>query len=78
MNFFEAWQVMSEIANDSEMTNNLAPMTFDYHKYLNHGKYNIDDMTKSFNEIESYGPADIPDQLAWIQGYKVKKMLKNA
>ena len=78
MNFFEAWQVMAEIANDSEMTNNLAPMTFDYHKYLNHGKYNIDDMTKSFNEIESYGPADIPDQLAWIQGYKVKKMLKNA
>ena len=74
MNFFEAWQTMAEIASDKDLTKNLAPMTFDYHKYLNHGKYNINDMCKSFNEIESYGPQDVPHQLAWISEYKRRKI----
>ena len=75
MNFFEAWQTMATIASDKDLTKNLAPMTFDYHKYLNHGKYNINDMCKSFNEIESYGPQDVPHQLAWIEQYKRRKLI---
>ena len=74
MNVFEAWKVFDEVAGDPQLPSKLAPGVFFYHRYLTGGRYTIDDMTKTFDEIEPLGKKQIDMHLGIIQEYKYKKI----
>ena len=74
MNVWEAWKVFDEVAGDPQLPSKLAPGVFFYHRYLTGGRYTIDDMTKTFAEIEPLGKKQIDMHLDIIQEYKYKKI----
>tara|TARA_B100000459_G_scaffold5784_1_gene3661 strand:- start:2279 stop:3217 length:939 start_codon:yes stop_codon:yes gene_type:complete len=74
MNVWEAWKVFDEVAGDPLLPSKLAPGVFFYHRYLTGGRYTIDDMTKTFAEIEPLGKKQIDLHMSIINEYKYKKI----
>ena len=74
MNVWEAWKVFDEMAGDPVLPNKLAPGVFFYHRYLTGGRYTIEDMTKTFAEIEPLGKKQIDLHMQIINEYKYKKI----
>ena len=76
MNVWEAWKLFSDIASDPVEMNQLAPGIFYYHRYLTGGHYTLEDMKKTFNEIEPLGARLINTHIEIIEEYKRKKLGK--
>ena len=74
MDIWEAMKIFSEINHDPDLTKNLGPGIFYYHRYLTGGKYKLSDMMKDFNELEPFGANDVRRQGAWINEYKRQKL----
>ena len=74
MNTWEAWKLFCEIAEDGADMNQLAPGVFYYHRYITGGHYTLDDMNKSFNEIEPLGARLINTHINIINQYKEMKL----
>ena len=74
MNTWEAWKLFAEVASDQLAPSMLGPHIFFYHRYLTGGLYNINDMMKTFNEIEPLGSRHIAFHNDFINDYKQKKL----
>jgi radical SAM superfamily enzyme YgiQ (UPF0313 family) len=74
MNLWEAIKIATEINQDVELTKQLSPGIFYYHRYITTGKYKLEDMMKTFNEIEPFNVNDVLEQGKWINEYKNKKL----
>ena len=74
MNLWEAFKIFAEIASEPTMAKKLAPGIFFYHRYITGGAYSLDDMTKTFDEIEPLGKKAIDIHMGIINEYKRKKL----
>ena len=74
MNLWEAFKLFAEIVTEPTMAKNLAPGIFFYHRYVTGGAYSLDDMTKTFKDIEPLGKRVIDIHKQVIQEYKQKKL----
>ena len=74
MNIWEAFRIFAEIADDPLLPYKLAPGIFYYHRYLTGGRYKIEDMMKTFAEIEPLGKTQIDLHKQIIKEYKQKKL----
>ena len=74
MNLWEAFKLFAEIASEPHMAKNLAPGIFFYHRYVTGGAYSLDDMQKTFADIEPLGKKQIDIHMGIINEYKRKKL----
>ena len=74
MNLWEAFKLFAEIVTEPTMAKSLAPGIFFYHRYVTGGAYSLDDMQKTFNEIEPLGKRVIDIHKGIIDEYKRKKL----
>ena len=79
MNTWEAWKVFAELAPTvTKLGKTVGPGIFYYHRYLTGGLNTIEDMTKTFNEIEPYGLKHLQTHLEIVKDYKRKKLALGA
>jgi len=74
MDLWQAFKVFAEIASEPTMAKKLAPGIFFYHRYLTGGAYSLDDMMKTFDEIEPLGKKQVDLHKGIINEYKRKKL----
>jgi hypothetical protein len=74
MTVWDAWKIFAEIVSTPELPSKLGPGIFYYHRYITGGKYNLDDMRKTFADIKPLGVENIKLHMSLIEDYKRKKL----
>ena len=74
MNVWDSWKLFAELASEPKSMDNFGPGIFYYHRYVTGGINTIEDMTKTFAEIEPYGLEHLKVHRALIDNYIERKL----
>jgi len=73
-NIWEAWKLFADLAAEPTTSESVGPGIFYYHRYVTGGINTIEDMTKTFKEIEPYGLKHLKVHRELIDNYIARKL----
>jgi len=73
-NIWEAWKLFADLATEPSTAESVGPGIFYYHRYVTGGINTIEDMTKTFKEIEPYGLEHLKVHRELIDNYITRKL----
>ena len=73
-NIWEAWKLFADLSTQPSTSESVGPGIFYYHRYVTGGINSIEDMTKTFKEIEPYGLEHLRVHRALIDNYIASKI----
>ena len=73
-NIWEAWKLFADLATEPSTAEQVGPGIFYYHRYVTGGINSIEDMTKTFAEIEPYGLKHLKVHRELIDNYIASKI----
>ena len=73
-NIWEAWKLFADLATQPSTAESVGPGIFYYHRYVTGGINTIEDMTKTFKEIEPYGLRHLKVHRELIDNYIARKL----
>ena len=73
-NIWEAWKLFADLATEPTTSESVGPGIFYYHRYVTGGINTIEDMTKTFKEIEPYGLKHLKVHRELIDNYIARKL----
>ena len=74
MNVWDSWKLFAELAAEPKGMEQYGPGIFYYHRYVTGGINTIEDMTKTFAEIEPYGLEHLKVHRELIDNYIERKI----